>query len=67
MPYVHETKDCCGAFINTQCMWYCDRGASTTEVSESMKRDPERWIESYTDRNTQSVRARVLAANNGRR
>ena len=44
---------------------YCDKGASMKRVSESMKRDPERWIESYTARNTESVRRTVLAASNG--
>jgi hypothetical protein len=46
---------------------YCDKGVSVTKVSESMKKDPERWIESYTLRNTESVRRKVVAAGNGYR
>ena len=45
---------------------WCSVGADPIKVSESTKRDPERWIESYVFRNTQSVRLAVLAQSNGR-
>jgi hypothetical protein len=46
--------------------FYCSLGASVEKVTDSMKRDPERWIESYVERNTQSVRLAVVAQTNGR-
>jgi len=57
----------CGLGGNGFHQSYCSMGASLEKVSESTKRDPERWIESYTDRSTEKVRAGVLAYSNGHR
>ncbi len=63
-----EVKCECGTRLDISGMehpLWCDKGASLERVSESMKHDPERWIESYVERNTQQVRLNVLRRGNG--
>ena len=55
----------CGSTIEGRHNLYCDKGADYDKVSESMKKDPERWIEGYVSRSTQAVREGVLRAGNG--
>lgn len=47
------------------CNWYCDKNVDIDKVSASMKLDPERWDESYRERNTENVRLLALSVGNG--